>query len=109
VGGILAAFEQVLVQHLVQQGAVVGDEVATAGRQVERDGSAASIMPWIVRALSDAAPEGQRLRDDARDRPESAVEVGGIELVPGVGNIGAEQPPGFGGAAAHFLEGEAAL
>jgi hypothetical protein len=34
VGRVLAVFEQVLVQHLVQQGIVVGDEVAALVRQL---------------------------------------------------------------------------
>jgi hypothetical protein len=109
VGGILAAFEQILVQHFVQQRVVIGDEMTAGVREVERDGSAASVVPRIVRTLSDAAPEGQRLADDERDRPERVVEVGGIELGPGADDVGAEQPPSFGSVTAHVLEGEGAL
>ena len=53
-GGILSALEQVLMQHLVQQGAVLGDEVAAPGWQLERDGAAARVVSRIVRACQKA-------------------------------------------------------
>src|SRR5262249_47468029 len=45
--GILATLVQVLMQHLMQQGAVVGNEHIVLRWHVERDGSTAGV--WIVR------------------------------------------------------------
>ena len=89
--GILTVLEQMLMQHLVQQGVVVGDEKAAAGWQVECDGASSSVVFWAVRALSNAFTERQR-RDDERDGLQRAVEVGRIELGPGVGDFAPSIP-----------------
>jgi hypothetical protein len=93
------------MQHLVQQGAVIGDEVAAAGWQVEGDGSAASVVSWIVRALPDAFAEGQCLADDEWDRPERVIEVGAIKFAPGVGDVATEDPPGLRAAWRRTMSG----
>src|SRR5262249_22992612 len=63
-GGVFTALEQVLMQHLVQQGVVVGQEEAAVRGQVESDGSATACQAVRVRAESDAATVGLGLGED---------------------------------------------
>ena len=69
---MIAALEQVLMQHLVQQSVVVGHEALAAAWQVEGDGVR---LPVVMGALTDSFSVGAASaitdRATARKRPRS--------------------------------------
>src|SRR6516165_8894912 len=102
--GILAALEQKLMHHFVEQGAVIGEQLGMILRNVERDRPAALIR--VVRAERDAVTEWQGIRKHQRHRSQRTVEIGGVEVAPSFDNRDAQWSPSFTGEASHILDCE---
>src|SRR5262249_7027295 len=65
--------EQILMDHLVQQNTVIGDELLVNARNI--DGDSAPFAIRVIRAERKTAPERQRIGDNQGHRLEAAAKI----------------------------------
>ena len=106
--GVLAALDQKLMHHFVQQRVVIGNKGVVILGDVERDGPAARVG-IAVRAEGEPLTERHGVGGHQRNRLERAIEIAGVEFAPFADNAQAERTPGLARKQAHVLNGEASL
>src|SRR5262245_4656249 len=103
VAGRLAALKQQLMNHLMEQGVVVGEQQPVILGHIECDGAVSAVGAG-VRAERQALAEWLRVGDDHRHRPQPAAKIDLVEFHPALDGLGAERPPGLSGEAFHIAK-----